>query len=63
MKIIKEELKKVDKWIEENPKDVAEFLSPEIGMSVEALDKTLKRKEYGLEEISNGGFERSTKNC
>ncbi|MED3690043.1 sulfonate ABC transporter substrate-binding protein [Peribacillus butanolivorans] len=52
LKIIKEELKKVDKWIEENPKDVAEFLAPEIGMSVEALDKTLKRKEYGLEEIS-----------
>ncbi|PAK38015.1 sulfonate ABC transporter substrate-binding protein [Peribacillus simplex] len=53
LKIIKEELIKADKWIEENPGDVAEFLSPEIGMSVEALEKTLKRKEYGLEEISN----------
>ncbi|PAW26552.1 sulfonate ABC transporter substrate-binding protein [Peribacillus simplex] len=53
LKIIKEELIKVDKWIEENPRDVAEFLSPEIGMSVEALEKTLNRKEYGLEEISS----------
>lgn len=53
LKIIKEELMKADKWIEENPRDVAEFLSPEIGMSIEALEKTLERKEYGLEEISN----------
>lgn len=53
LNIIKEELIKVDKWIEENPSDVAEFLSPEIGMSVEVLEKTLKRKKYGLEDISD----------
>ncbi|AOH52801.1 ABC transporter substrate-binding protein [Peribacillus muralis] len=53
LNIIKEEVIKIDKWIEENPGDVAEFLSPEIGMSVEALEKTLKRKKYGLEEISD----------
>jgi sulfonate transport system substrate-binding protein len=50
--VIKEELIKVDKWIEENPDDVAEFLSPEIGIGVEALERTLKRKEYGLKDIS-----------
>nr|WP_285769316.1 sulfonate ABC transporter substrate-binding protein [Peribacillus sp. SI8-4] len=53
LKIIKEELVKVDKWIEGNRSDVAEFLSPEIGMSVEALENTLKRKKYGLEEVSD----------
>ncbi len=56
LKIIKEELIKVDKWIEENPSDVAEFLSPEIGMSVEALEKTLNRKEYGLGGDFQYGF-------
>lgn len=50
--IIKEELQKVDKSIEEDPKGVAAFLAPEIGMSVEAVEKTLLRKTYGLEPIS-----------
>lgn len=50
--IIKEELQKVDKSIEEDPKAVAKFLAPEIGMSVEAVERTLLRKTYGLEPIS-----------
>lgn len=50
--IIKEELQKADKSIEENPQEVAKFLAPEIGMSVESLEKTMLRKTYGLQPIS-----------
>lgn len=45
------ELGKTDKWVRENPKKAAEFLSPQINISVPALEKTINRREYGLEEI------------
>lgn len=50
--IIKEELQAVDTSIEENPQKVAAFLAPEIGMSVESLERTMLRKTYGLQSIS-----------
>lgn len=50
--IIKEELQKADKSIEKNPQEVAKFLAPEIGMSVESLERTMLRKTYGLQPIS-----------
>ena len=52
VEIIKEELEKADKSTEENPQKMAEFLAPEIGMSVESLERTLTRKTYGLQPIS-----------
>ena len=52
VEIIKEELEKADKSTEENPQKMAEFLAPQIGMSVESLERTLTRKTYGLQPIS-----------
>ena len=31
---------------------MAEFLAPEMGMSVESVERTLTRKTYGLQPIS-----------
>jgi sulfonate transport system substrate-binding protein len=50
--IILDELRSIDKWVEKNPRNAAEFLSPQIGISVPALEKTLTRKPYGLEVIN-----------
>ncbi|EIJ78071.1 aliphatic sulfonates family ABC transporter periplasmic ligand-binding protein [Bacillus methanolicus PB1] len=52
LNIIFKELQKTEKWVEENPKEAAEFLSPQIGMDVETLELTLNRKTFGLEKLS-----------
>ncbi|MFL6555775.1 MAG: sulfonate ABC transporter substrate-binding protein, partial [Bacillus sp. (in: firmicutes)] len=50
--VIYKELEKTDKWVEENPKEAAKFLAPEIGMSVDTLELTLNRRTFGLEKMS-----------
>ncbi|MFY4775824.1 sulfonate ABC transporter substrate-binding protein [Metabacillus sp. RGM 3146] len=50
-KTIFAELRKTDQWVQDNPKKAAEFLSPQINISVSALEKTINRRKYGLEEI------------
>ncbi|PLS02688.1 sulfonate ABC transporter substrate-binding protein [Neobacillus cucumis] len=50
--VIFKDLEKTDKWVEENPKEAAKFLAPQIGMSVDALELTLNRRTYGLEKMS-----------
>lgn len=52
VEIIKEELEKADKLTEENHQKMAEFLAPEIGMTIESLERTLTRKTYGLQPIT-----------
>lgn len=50
--IIYEEVKKTEKWVSENPQKAAEFLSPQIGMDVETLERTLGRRSFGLEKVT-----------
>lgn len=50
--VIFKELQKTEKWVEGNPKEAAEFLSPQIGMDVETLELTLNRKTFGLEKVN-----------
>ncbi len=51
--VIFKELEKTDKWVEDNPKEAAEFLAPQIGMSVETLELTLNRRTFGIEKVSD----------
>jgi sulfonate transport system substrate-binding protein len=51
--VIFKELEKTDKWVQENPKEAAKFLAPQIGMSVATLDLTLGRRTFGLEKVSD----------
>ncbi len=51
--VIYKELEKTDKWVEENPKEAAKFLAPQIGMSVDTLELTLNRRTFGLEKVSD----------
>lgn len=51
--ILYKELQKTEDWVKANPKAAAQFLAPQIGMSVKTLDLTLSRKEYGIEKINN----------
>ncbi|MDQ0224087.1 sulfonate ABC transporter substrate-binding protein [Metabacillus niabensis] len=50
--IIYEELEKTEEWVSKNPKEAAEYLSPQIGMDVETLERTLTRRTFGLEKIT-----------
>ncbi|WP_110928720.1 sulfonate ABC transporter substrate-binding protein [Bacillus massiliglaciei] len=50
--IIFDEVKKTEEWVSENPKKAAEFLSPQIGMNVETLERTLNRRTFGLEKVT-----------
>ncbi|MFC4808606.1 sulfonate ABC transporter substrate-binding protein [Paenibacillus sp. GCM10023250] len=51
--IFKEELDKIDKWAEANQKDVAELLSPQLGIDVPSLELAAKRRGYGLLPIDD----------
>ncbi|WJQ09868.1 sulfonate ABC transporter substrate-binding protein [Geobacillus stearothermophilus] len=51
--VILEELKKVDQWANRDPKGVAKFLAPELGIDEAALEVASKRRTYGLEPITN----------
>ncbi|TCN26060.1 sulfonate ABC transporter substrate-binding protein [Mesobacillus foraminis] len=52
LEIIYEEVKKTEKWVSENPREAAEFLAPQIGMDVETLERTLNRRSFGLEKVT-----------
>jgi sulfonate transport system substrate-binding protein len=52
LEIIYEEVKKTEKWVSENPKEAAKILSPQIGMDVETLERTLNRRTFGLEKVT-----------
>jgi sulfonate transport system substrate-binding protein len=51
--IILEELKEVDHWASSDPKGVATFLAPELGIDEPALETASKRRTYGIEPITD----------
>lgn len=55
--IIFDELKKTDDRVEKDPKKAAEFLSPQVNISVPALLSTLERRSFGLEPINEATLE------
>ncbi|MDZ4876621.1 MAG: putative aliphatic sulfonates-binding protein [Chroococcidiopsis cubana SAG 39.79] len=52
LKIVLEEVKKIDRWAKEKPREVAEILSPLIGIDANVLEKVAKRRAYGVEPIT-----------
>jgi sulfonate transport system substrate-binding protein len=48
-----DELKKVDVWSKENQKQLAELLSPQLGIDIPSLELASKRREYGIELIDD----------
>lgn len=48
-----EELKTVSEWAQDNPTEVAQFLSTELGIDVPSLELAEKRRGYGVLPISD----------
>lgn len=51
--IIYEEIEETEKWVQENKEEAAEFLAPEIGMDLEVLNRTLERRPFGVQRVSD----------
>lgn len=47
------EIQAIDQWSVENPTELAELLSPELGIEVPTLEKVVQRREYGAEAITD----------
>lgn len=54
VKIVLEELGKIDEWGKKNPKEVAAFLAPVIGLDVPTVELAALRYSYGVSPISPG---------
>lgn len=52
LKVVLEEIQKVDEWAKSRPQEVARILSPLIGIDVGVLEQVAKRRAYGLELIT-----------
>jgi len=48
LKVVLDEVSKVDKWAASNPTEVAKFLEPQLGIKASALEIAEKRREYGV---------------
>lgn len=57
LKIVLDELQKADHWSNEHPKEVAQILSKELGISQSALEVSAKRREYGVIKIDQHAIE------
>lgn len=53
IKAILEELQKVDDWAAAKPTEVAQRLSPELGIDVPTLEEVAKRRPYGVQPITD----------
>jgi sulfonate transport system substrate-binding protein len=53
LKTILEELNKSDQWANENKKEVAKMLADALGIPVKALEKTIDRRTFGVQEITD----------
>ncbi len=51
--IIYEEIKETEEWVQENKEEAAEFLAPEIGMDLAVLNRTLERRPFGIQKVSD----------
>jgi sulfonate transport system substrate-binding protein len=48
LKTVLAEVTKVSDWAKKNPTEVAQFLSPALGIDAAVLEKAEKRREYGV---------------
>lgn len=48
-----DELRKVDEWGKENQRQLAEILSPQLGIDVDSLEVAAKRRTYGILPIDD----------
>ena len=46
-----EEANNIDTWAKDNPTELAEMLSPQLGIDVESLELAAKRRTYGVQQI------------
>lgn len=53
VKAFTEELNKIDEWSKVNQKEVAELLSPQLGIDVPSLELASGRRDYGLQSIDD----------
>lgn len=51
--ILLEEIDKVDQWGRANPKEVAKFLAPQIGIEQPVLEVAAQRLSYGVKPVSD----------
>ncbi|GFN32000.1 sulfonate ABC transporter substrate-binding protein [Paenibacillus xylaniclasticus] len=59
--IFKDELNQIDEWSKANTKEVAELLSPQLGIDIPSLELASKRREYGLQPIDDSIIEAQQK--
>lgn len=52
LKVVLEEISKIDEWAKSRPKEVAQILSPLIGIDAAVLEQVAQRRAYGLEPIT-----------
>jgi len=52
IKIVLQEVQKIDDWANTNPREVAEFLAPQLKVEVGDLERATKRREYGVNPIT-----------
>lgn len=53
LKTLLDEVGKIDEWATNNPKEVAKFLEPELGIKASALEIAEKRRKYGVLPITD----------
>jgi sulfonate transport system substrate-binding protein len=53
VKIVLDQLAKVDTWSKDHPKELAETLSPQLGIDVPSLERAAKRRTYGIQPIDD----------
>jgi len=51
--ILIEEVAKIDQWGKQNPKEVARFLAPQIGIDLPIVEIAAQRLAYGVEPVSD----------
>ncbi|NIK77747.1 sulfonate transport system substrate-binding protein [Paenibacillus castaneae] len=51
VQILLEEANKIDVWSKDHPKELAEKLSPQLGIDVESLQLAAGRRSYGVQKI------------
>lgn len=52
LQLILDEIQQVDKWAASRPNEVAQLLSPLIGIDVQTLETVARRRPYGLQPIT-----------
>jgi sulfonate transport system substrate-binding protein len=52
LKVVLESINEVDKWAKPRPREVANILSPLIGIEAPILEQVAKRKTYGVQPIT-----------